>query len=153
VAGAIARLLEHHNGSPPRDDVPKASVASNDLGEAVDYKTTLRRLALRDDRYIESLLADERASVRISTIDARSHSLVRVGALIAMDAAPPSYMSAVDAAVEAGATHEEIVGTLIAVLPVVGVARVVSAAPNLGLAIGYDVGDALEALEDGGHPG
>jgi len=27
------------------------------------------------------------------------------------------------------------------------VPRVVSAAPNLGLAIGYDVGDALEALD------
>jgi 4-carboxymuconolactone decarboxylase len=118
----------------------------------VDYRTTLRRLALRDDRYIESLLADERASAGISTIDARAHALVRVGALIAMDAAPPSYMSAVDAALEAGVTHEEIVGTLIAVLPVVGVARVVSAAPNLGLAIGYDVGDALEALESGEQP-
>ena len=110
----------------------------------MDYKTTLRRLALRDDAYIESLLADERLSAGISTIDARSHALVRVGALIAIDAAPPSYMSAVDDAVKAGATHEEIVGTLIAVMPVVGVARVVSAAPNLGLAIGYDVGDAFE---------
>jgi hypothetical protein len=38
------------------------------------------------------------------------------------------------------------VGALIAVMPVVGVARVVSAAPNLGLALGYDVGAALEEL-------
>ena len=59
-------------------------------------------------------------------------------------------MSAVDAAGEAGVTHEEIVGALIAVLPTVGVARVVSAAPNLGLALGYDVGEALEAFEHGG---
>jgi hypothetical protein len=36
------------------------------------------------------------------------------------------------------------VGVLIAMLPVVGVARVVTAAPNLGLALGYDVGEALE---------
>ena len=112
-----------------------------------DYKTTLRRLALRDDRYIESLLADERESAARSGLDPGAHALARVGALIAMDAAPPSYMSAVEAAGHAGVTHEEIVGTLIAVLPVVGVARVVSAAPNLGLAIGYDVGDALERLE------
>jgi 4-carboxymuconolactone decarboxylase len=112
-----------------------------------DYKTTLRRLALRDDDYVEGLLADERTSATRSGLDARSHALARIGALIAMNAAPPSYMSAVEAAEEAGASREEIVGTLIAVLPVVGVARVVSAAPNLGLAIGYDVGDALEALE------
>ena len=114
-----------------------------------DYKTTLRRLALRDDRFIESVLAHEQESAAISKIDPRSHALVRVGALIAMNAAPPSYMSAIDEAGEAGVTHEEIVGALIAVLPVVGVARVVSAAPNIGLAMGYDVGEALETLENG----
>ena len=112
-----------------------------------DHKTILRRLALRDDRYIASLLADERESAARSGLDPDAHALVRVGALIAVDAAPPSYMSAVEAAGHAGVTHEEIVGALIAVLPIVGVARVVSAAPNLGLAIGYDVGDALERLE------
>jgi 4-carboxymuconolactone decarboxylase len=78
----------------------------------------------------------------------RSHALVRLGALIAMNAAPPSYMSAIDAADEASVSRDEIVGTLIAVLPIVGAARVVSAAPSLGLAIGYDVTEALETLED-----
>ena len=48
-------------------------------------------------------------------------------------------MSAVEAGLEAGASYDEIVGTLIAVIPIVGVARVVSAAPNLALALGYDV--------------
>ena len=113
-----------------------------------NYKTTLRRLALRDDQFIESLLANDWESAGVSRIDRRSHALVRVGALIAMDAAPPSYMSAIDAAEEAGVSRDEIVGTLIAVLPIVGAARVVSAAPSLGLAIGYDVGEALETLED-----
>jgi 4-carboxymuconolactone decarboxylase len=112
-----------------------------------DYRTTLRRLAVRDDRYIESLLADERSSAAESHLDARAHALVRIAALIAMDGAPPSYMSATAAGSDAGATHEEMVGTLIAVLPVVGVARVVSAAPNLGLAFGYDVADALERFD------
>jgi 4-carboxymuconolactone decarboxylase len=113
-----------------------------------DYKTTLRRLALRDDGFIESLLADDRESAAVSRMNPRCHALARLGALIAMNAAPPSYMSAVDAAYEAGVTREEIVGTLIAVMPVVGVARVVSAAPNLGLALGYDVGEALETRDD-----
>ncbi len=115
----------------------------------LDYKATLRRLALRDDRYIASLLAEEPASATEAGIDRRTHALVRVGALIAVDAAPPSYMSAADAALEAGATYEELVGTLIVVMPIVGVARVVSAAPNLGLAIGYDVAEALETFENG----
>ena len=112
-----------------------------------EYKLTLRRLAVRDDRYISALLSEERANATLAGIDARSHALLRVAALIAIDAAPPSYMSAVEAGLEAGASYDEIVGTLIAVMPIVGVPRVVSAAPNLALALGYDVGEALELVD------
>ena len=112
-----------------------------------DYKLTLRRLALRDDRFIEALLSEGHANATLSGIDAKSHALARISALIAMDAAPPSYMSAVEAGLRAGASYEEIVGTLIAVIPIVGVARVVSAAPNLALALGYDVAEALELVD------
>ena len=113
----------------------------------LDYKTTLRKLALRDDRYIDALLAHEKSSAAESGLDARVRALVQLGALVAVDAAPPSYMSVAEEAIDAGATYEDLVGSLIVVMPVVGVPRVVSAAPNLGLAIGYDVGDALEALD------
>ncbi len=112
-----------------------------------EYKLTLRRLAVRDDRYINALLSEDGASATLAGIDPRSHALVRIAALIALDAAPPSYMSAVEAGLKAGATYDEIVGTLIAVMPIVGVARVVSAAPNLGLALGYDVAEALELVD------
>jgi alkylhydroperoxidase/carboxymuconolactone decarboxylase family protein YurZ len=108
-----------------------------------DYKVTLRKLTLRDDGFIDAVL-EEHASPAPSGLDPRAHALVRIAALIAMDAAPPSYMSAVSAGLDAGLSREEIVGTLVAVTPVVGVARVVSAAPNLGLALGYDVAEALE---------
>jgi 4-carboxymuconolactone decarboxylase len=111
-----------------------------------DYRTTLRKLAVRDDRYISELLGAERDSAALAGIDDRTHAFARIGALIALNAAPPAYMCAVEAALSAGASYEEIVGILIAVLPLVGVARVVSAAPNLGLAIGYDVNEALEAV-------
>jgi alkylhydroperoxidase/carboxymuconolactone decarboxylase family protein YurZ len=111
-----------------------------------EYKVTLRRLALRDDRFIDSVLGDERARVAFAGIDARTHALARVAALVAVGAATPSYLSAVEEGLRAGASHDEIVGTLIAVLPVVGVARVVAAAPDLGLALGYDVAEALEAV-------
>ena len=52
-------------------------------------------------------------------------------------------------ALAAGASIDEIVGTLIAVAPTVGLARVVSAAPELALALGYDVDAALETPERG----
>jgi 4-carboxymuconolactone decarboxylase len=110
-----------------------------------EYKVTLRRIAVRDDRYIEALLQNDRANATLAGLDDRSHALIRIAALISANSATPStYMNCVEAALRAGATHDEIVGVLIAVLPLVGIARVVSAAPNLGLAIGYDVSDALE---------
>ncbi len=111
----------------------------------LDYKTTLRKLAVRDNRYVGALLAREDASAVESGLDARTGALVQIGALVAVDAAPPSYMSVAEAALDAGVTHEELVGALLVVMPVVGIPRLVSAAPNLGLALGYDVGHALEA--------
>jgi 4-carboxymuconolactone decarboxylase len=108
------------------------------------YRDTLRRFAVRDDRYIDSLLGDHRDDASFSGLDPRAHALARMGALVAVDASPAGFMCTVEAALNAGASYEEIVGTLIAVLPVVGIPRVVSAAPNLGLALGYDVSEALE---------
>ena len=61
--------------------------------------------------------------------------------------APSSYQSTIDLALAAGACNDEIVGILIAVAPIVGLARVVSAAPELALALGYDLDAALEAPE------
>ncbi len=116
--------------------------------EVDDYRRTLRKLTVRDDHFISTLLQSDQQSAALSGLDPRAHALARLGSLIALGAAEPDYMSAVDSAVAAGATHVEIVGVLIAVLPLVGVARVVSAAPHLGLAVGYDVAAALEGLED-----
>jgi alkylhydroperoxidase/carboxymuconolactone decarboxylase family protein YurZ len=110
------------------------------------YEETLRRLAVRDDRYIESILRADQDEASLAGMDPGAHALARIGALIALDAGPPAFMSSVEAALKAGVTRDEIVGTLIAVLPVVGVPRVVSAASNLGLALGYDVADALEVV-------
>lgn len=65
--------------------------------------------------------------------------LVRLGALLALGAATSSLRATVDRAIEAGATEAEIVGVLVSVAPAMGLARVVSTAPRLALAIGYDV--------------
>jgi len=108
------------------------------------HEETLRKLSIRDDAYVDSLLVDEGANHSASCLCKKTYALVQLGALVAVDAAPPSYLEMIDTARRAGATTDEIVGTLIAVMPAVGVARVVSAAPKLGLAVGYDVAAALE---------
>ncbi len=114
-----------------------------------DYREILRRLTLRDDRYVADLLAGDLETAAVSPLDAKTHALVQLGALIALDAGPASYQWVVDAAVEAGASADEIVGTLVAVVPTTGVPRVTSAAPKLGLALDYDVEAALEELDTG----
>jgi 4-carboxymuconolactone decarboxylase len=45
----------------------------------------------------------------------------------------------------AGVTADEIVGALMAVAPITGVARVLAAAPEFALALGYDLDAAFEA--------
>ena len=97
---------------------------------------TLRRLALSDERYLRSALADPGIS---SDLDAKTQSLIRLGALLAVGAAAVSLRTSVELAAAAGATDEEIVGVLLAIAPAVGHARVVGVAPHLGLALGYDV--------------
>lgn len=116
------------------------------MGERED---TLRNLALHDEGVITSILAMGRDTWDASCIDARTHALVRLGALIALDAPVVSYQSCIAMALAAGATADDIVDTLIAVAPVAGGVRVVAAAPALALAIGYDIDAALEAYQAG----
>jgi 4-carboxymuconolactone decarboxylase len=108
------------------------------------HETTLTKLAIADEAYYEALLAAESNNVAESHLDEKTHALVRLGALVAIDATAPGYMWAVEAARRRGASDDEIVGCLIAALPAVGVANVVAAAPKLALALGYDVTAALE---------
>jgi alkylhydroperoxidase/carboxymuconolactone decarboxylase family protein YurZ len=90
-------------------------------------------------------------NVDASDLDPKTHALVRLGALIALDASPSSFQWNAATALASGATVDEIVGVLIAVAQTVGLARVASAAPAVALALGYDIEAALEA-HDGGRP-
>ena len=111
-----------------------------------EYKEHLRRLAVHDDGFLEAIAVDG-SSFAPSVIDERTEALVRLAATVALDAAPSSFQHAVSLALAAGATSGEIVATLEAVTPVTGAARVVSSAPKLALALGYDVEAALEQLD------
>ena len=115
-----------------------------------EYEERLRSLAISDERFVQSVLGIGLDTIDVSRLDAKTHALVRLGALLAIDAAPSSYQANVETAVAAGASVDEIVGAMIAVAPITGVARVVSAAPELALALGYDVDEALEARDSSG---
>jgi alkylhydroperoxidase/carboxymuconolactone decarboxylase family protein YurZ len=99
----------------------------------------LRRLSLNDERSVEMVLRHGHDVERGPVLKPKVERLVRLGALLALGAATSSLRSTVEGAREAGASDEEIVGVLIAVAPAVGLARVVSSAPRLASAIGYDI--------------
>jgi 4-carboxymuconolactone decarboxylase len=122
----------------------KARVPDDHSPHLVDYRMTLRDLTIRSDAFIQSVLSSDQENLACSGLDPKTHALVRLGAMIAVGAEGTSYRYVIDAARDAGASADEIVGTLIAVIAATGVPRVVAAAPFVGLALGYDVGSALE---------
>ena len=71
-----------------------------------------------------------------SGLDPRSFSLVKLAALIALDAPPSSYLWQVGNALDAGCTPEDLVGVLHAIAPQVGMPKIVAAAPELMVALG-----------------
>jgi 4-carboxymuconolactone decarboxylase len=78
-----------------------------------------------------------------SGLDARTFSLVKLAALIALDAPPASYAWQIANALEEGATADDFIGVLKAVAPQVGGPRVIAAAPEIMVAMGL----ALETEE------
>jgi 4-carboxymuconolactone decarboxylase len=74
-----------------------------------------------------------------SGLDPRSYALVKIAALIALDAPPASYLWQVANALDAGVTPADLMGVLIAVTPQVGGPKTVAAAPELMVALGLSL--------------
>lgn len=105
-----------------------------------------RRLTIGDETLLAALFADAGldADGFARAIDQRTACLVRVAAVIIADPALPAYQREVRDALDAGASPELITAVLLAVARVAGSATVMSAAPKLALALGYDVEAGLE---------
>jgi alkylhydroperoxidase/carboxymuconolactone decarboxylase family protein YurZ len=106
-----------------------------------EYEELLRRLAMTDESVALGAVITSSNVVRL---DRKTSTLTRLAALIAAESRVSSYQWAIDAAIATGATEEEIVDVLLTVAPIVGLARVTAAAPELALALGYDVEAASE---------
>ncbi len=74
-----------------------------------------------------------------SGLDARTFALVKIAALIALDAPPASYAWQIANALEEGASAEDFIGVLRAVAPQVGGPRVIAAAPEIMVAMGLAI--------------
>lgn len=85
-------------------------------------------------------------AIEASTLDPEQLMLVRIAALVAMDAPPVSYMLNIGAASEVDVDAEEIRGVLAAIAPIVGTPRVAAATGNIVRALGIALD--LAELED-----
>jgi alkylhydroperoxidase/carboxymuconolactone decarboxylase family protein YurZ len=113
------------------------------------FEDSLRLLTMNDERFLSAhmMLDDEPRSD--DGLDPKTCALVRMAALIATDASSTSCHWAASRALDTGATPQEIVDVLLAIAPMIGIARVVAAAPDVAHGIGYDIDRALEALDEG----
>ena len=76
----------------------------------IEYQERLRSLALSNDRFVDTVLGMGRDTVEISRLDPKTHALVNLAALLAVDAAQSSYNAGAEVALATGATVDEIVG-------------------------------------------
>ena len=122
-------------------DTSGGDVSVTGSDRSVDQATSDALSALaQGDSGVLGEAANLREQLRAdSTLDPKSFALVKIAALVALDAAPASYLFQVQAALDAGAAPREILGVLTAIAPQAGMARVVSAAPEIMIALGLEL--------------
>ncbi|HZC70334.1 MAG TPA: carboxymuconolactone decarboxylase family protein [Jatrophihabitans sp.] len=79
------------------------------------------------------------ASLEATKLDPELLVQLRLAALVALDASPASYLFHLSVGAEAGLTVEDVQQVLIALAPLVGSARVVSASTKLARALGLAI--------------
>ena len=110
-----------------------------DVGDAT--RDTLTAMALGDPSLVTAGLEVREEFRDRSGLDDRSYALVKLAAIMALDAPPASYMWQVGNALAAGATPEDMLGVLIAIAPQIGGPRLTAAAPELMVALGLTLPD------------
>ncbi len=92
-----------------------------------------------DSPILDLLTAMNLAGIEASTLDVQSLMLVRMAALVAVDAPPVSYMLNLRMAGDVDVDAGQIEGMLAAIAPIVGSARVASAASKMVRALGLEI--------------
>jgi 4-carboxymuconolactone decarboxylase len=92
------------------------------------------------------------ASIEKSQLDPKTLMLLRLAALVAVDAPPVSYLTNIGIGSDVGVEAEDVQQVMIGIAPVVGTARVASAAGKIVRALGLAVAVA-DAEHDVSDPG
>ena len=114
------------------------------MGQTVRFQEILRRLAMIDEGFVEDQAGLGLDPAGPSALDPKTAALLRVGACVATGSPGVCLEWSTGRALAAGASEDEIAGVLLAIAPVAGLGRVVAAAPEVAIALGYDIEAALE---------
>lgn len=97
----------------------------------------LRGMAQGDQGAIADMI---RIDVAASGIDARTHALTNLASVITTGIPDPAnYVLHVARCLDAGCSPDEVIGTMVAITPNVGMVKMVAAAPLLAAALDIDV--------------
>jgi alkylhydroperoxidase/carboxymuconolactone decarboxylase family protein YurZ len=96
-------------------------------------------VATGDAPVLEALIDINAVSLARTELDPATLLLVRIAALAAVDPPAASYLMHVAPAVESGVKVEQVQDVLVAVAPITGAPRVVSAATKLTEALGIAI--------------
>jgi len=117
------------------------------MSQTARFQETLRRLAIFDEGFVEAGFGLDLAGT--PTLDAKTTALLQVAVSVAIGSSAVCLQWGTARALAAGATKDEIADVLLAIVPVAGLGRVVSAASGIAAALEYDIEAALE--EPGNH--
>jgi alkylhydroperoxidase/carboxymuconolactone decarboxylase family protein YurZ len=92
-----------------------------------------------DTPVLDTIVDITTVSIEHNSVSPRDFMLARLAALIAVDAPAVSYLANASAVEQAGLTAEDIEGVMIAIAPVVGTPRVMSAAGHILRALGFAI--------------
>jgi len=95
----------------------------------------LAKVAAGDSASLAPATGPEDDNIEESGLDARTHAMVCLAALIVGGERGTAYDQHVATALDHGVTPDEIAGVLVALLPTAGAARVTAAAPAIRAAI------------------
>ena len=104
-------------------------------------------MAAGDTPVLDALAAINAVSLERTELDPQSLILVRLAALVAVDAPAASYLLHIGPAADAGVTLEQAQDLLVAVAPIVGTPRTMAAAVKIAEALDLAL-DLAESAED-----
>ncbi|MBG0567069.1 carboxymuconolactone decarboxylase family protein [Actinoplanes aureus] len=99
---------------------------------------------------LEALTDINAVSLARVELDPATLLMVRIAALVAVDAPPASYLLHVAPAVESGVKLDDVQDLLVAVAPIVGAPRVLRAAAAITEALGVAIALTSEAGSEAG---